>query len=101
MIKNTEVLSMPEATEYVSKDKESNSEITGFIKKFSKLKLKEAKELKEKIRKLDLMKINEKHISKIIDILPENAEELNKIFTDVGLNEDETNKILETVKEFK
>ena len=47
------------------------------------------------------MKINEKHIAKLIDILPETAEEINKIFNDVELDEDETKKILDTIKEFK
>ena len=98
MIKNTEVLSMPEVTEYVKKDKTSETDIVGFIKKFSKLNLKDAKELKEKIQKLDLMKVNEKYVVKIIDLMPENSEELNKIFTDVSLNEDETKEILETIK---
>ena len=99
MIKNTEILSMAQATEYI--DKENNSDILGFIKKFKKLNLKEANELKEKIKSLDLMKVNDMHIVKIIDLMPENEEELNKIFTDVSLNEDETNKILGTIKEFK
>ena len=101
MIKNTEVLSMLEVTKYIKKEKDSETDIIGFIKKFSKLNLKESKELKGKIEKLDLIKVNEKHIIKIIDLMPENSEELNKIFTDVSLNEDETKKVLETIKEFK
>ena len=100
-IKNTESLSMAEATEYITKENVENTEVIGFIRKFSKLDFKKAKELRGKIVALDLMKINEKHIAKLIDILPETAEEINKIFNDVGLDEDETKKILDTIKEFK
>lgn len=101
MIDKIEPLSMAEVLEYLKKDKASDKEIAGFIKKFSKIKPEEAKQLKEKIRRLGLMKVKEEYIAKIIDLLPENAEELNKIFSDVGLNEDESNRILETIKEFK
>ncbi len=98
MIKNTELLSMAEAIEYVNK--EDSIDIKGFIKKFTKLKPKEAKELKKKLEGLDMMKLRAEQIIKIIDLLPENQEDLNKI-VDISLDENETKKILETVKEFK
>ena len=98
MIKNTELLSMAEAIEYIHK--EDSTEIKGFIKKFTKLKPKEAKELKKKLEELDMMKLRAEQIIKIIDLLPENQEDLNKI-VDISLDENETKKILETVKEFK
>jgi DNA-directed RNA polymerase subunit F len=101
MIENIEPVSMAEVVELVQKDKSVEKDAAGFIKKFTKLKSKEAKGLREELKALNLMKLNEKYIVKIIDLLPGNAEELNKIFTDVSLNEDETNKILETVKKFK
>lgn len=100
MIKNSESLSMAEASEYIN-DNEKNTEIIAFTKKFSKMSTKDAKEIREKIKNLNLMKVQEEHISKIIDILPEDAQELNKIFVDVSLEEDETKKILDTVKEYK
>lgn len=101
MIKDTELLSMAEVTPYIKKDADSEVDLIGFIKKFGKLNSKQSKELREKIEKLDFVKVNEMHIVKIIDLMPETAEELNKLFTDVSLNEDETNKILETTKEFR
>ena len=100
MIKETKPLSMAEASEYVTR-KESEVDVAAFIKRFTKLKAKEAKELRKNIEGLDFIKVNEKHISKIIDILPETKEDLNKIFIDVGLDEDETNKLLNEIKEFK
>jgi DNA-directed RNA polymerase subunit F len=101
MIKNSEPLSMAEVVEYIKKSEESETEIIGFIKKFNKLKSKEAGELRKEIEALEMMKIKQEYIIKIIDILPETVEELNKIFVDVSLEEDETKKILETIKKFK
>lgn len=101
MIKNAESISMAEAIEYVKKNENSETDIKGFIKKFTKLSQKEAKELRKSLEKLELMKLKTENISKIIDIIPENAEDLNKIFTDVSLDENESNKILEAIKEFK
>jgi DNA-directed RNA polymerase subunit F len=101
MIRNNEPLSMAEISEYVKKNEENGTEIMTFIKKFSKLKPKEAEELRKEIENLNIIKIKPENIVKIIDILPETPEELNKIFTDVSLDEDETTKILETIKKFK
>jgi len=99
MIIEKKSLSISEASEYLSKDTESD--IKGFVKKFLILKPKEAKELREKLQKLDLLKIKEEHIAKVIDFMPETNEDINKIFSDVSLDENETKKILETIKEFK
>jgi len=92
MIKNTTPLSMAESMEYIEKE---------FIKKFVKITPKEAKELRKKLEALNIIKLNDTNISKIIDILPEKAEEINKIFVDISLDENETKRILDTVKEFK
>lgn len=99
MIKNIEPISMAEALKYIKEDKESKIDVIGFIKKFIVLKPKEVKEFKKKIQDLNLMKVKQDYIIKIIDLLPENAEDLNKIFVDVSLDEDESKKILEIIKE--
>jgi len=101
MIKDITPLSMAEAIGYVSKSKDEGKEIKGFVKKFTKFKPVQAKEMRNKFKDLKLIKIDEKDISKIIDILPENAEEVNKIFMGVGLDEEEVRKILGVVKELK
>ncbi len=101
MIKNNEPLSMVEAFEFIKKDKENATELIGFMKKFMKLKLKSAEELKKEIEELELMKVKKEDIAKIIDLVPDNAEDLSKIFVDVSLDEDETRKILDTIKKFK
>lgn len=95
MIKNTEPLSMAESLEHI-KDKDTSK----FIKEFVKLKPEKAKELRKKLQSLELIKLNEMHLSKLIDYLPEDKEELNKTILNTHLDEDETNKILQTIKEF-
>lgn len=99
MIEKSQSISMSEAIEYVQS--EENVEIKGFMKKFIKLDAEKAKELRDKIEALDLMKIRSEHVSKIIDILPKKKEELSKIFTDVSLDEDESTKVLDVIKEFQ
>jgi DNA-directed RNA polymerase subunit F len=99
MITERQSLSMAEAGEFI-KESESAAELKKFMKKFIKLNAKKAKELREKLDALDLMKIKSENISKIIDLLPDNADDLNKIFVDVSLDENEIQRILDTIKEF-
>ena len=101
MIKNNELLSMSEVGEYLKETDASGTDVAKFIKKFTKLTPKNAKELRKKIEELDLMKVRAEHIVKIIDLMPENQEDLNKIFGGISLDENETKKILETIKELK
>lgn len=98
MIIKSEPLSMVEATEYLGKE---NENLKGFIGKFTKLKLQQGKDLKKKLEDLNLMKMNEKHISKIIDTFPTTSEEVNKVFIDINLDENEIKKIVEIVKQFE
>lgn len=94
MIMEMKPVSMAEAIEIVDKD----SDAARFMKKFSKSKASEAKKLREEINKLELLKVKQDHISKIIDLLPEDSSDLNKIFIDSSLDENETNKLLEIIK---
>ena len=97
MIKNNELVSIAEIDEYL-KNKDKEDKIIGFVKKFAKLDVKKAKELRKKLEAINMIKMKQEYIVKIIDFLPEDAEELNKIFQNVSLDEDETKKILETIK---
>jgi len=99
MINNRIPLSMAEATEYM--DKSIGGETLAFIKKFTKLKAKEAKELRTKIQKLDILKLDDKSISKIIDLMPSNEEELSKVFVGLSLDEEESKKVLDVIKGYK
>lgn len=98
MILKSNSLSAAESQEYIGKDQEA---ISQFIKKFTKLNVKQAKDFREKLEALNLIKMNNSHISKVIDLMPSNLEELNKVFIDVSLDENEANKIFDIVKQFE
>ncbi len=100
MIIQNNPLSMAESLEYLKKN-EKNSEVESFVKRFTELGVKDAKELRKKISELNILKINQEHISKIIDLLPDNSIDLNKIFVGVSLDDDETKRILDIIKEYK
>ena len=101
MIKENNSLSIVEALEYADSKNESESKLKKFMGNFKKLDIKEAKNLREKIKGMELLKVRDSHISKIIDLVPENKEDLNKIFTEVGLDEDESKQILDAIEEFR
>lgn len=81
-------------------DLEEKKDLKSYFKKFGKMKMDKVKELSEKVRKLDNLKVKEENIVKIVEFLPRNAKELNKIFNDVSLDEKEINDILDIVKEY-
>ncbi|MDP3966103.1 MAG: hypothetical protein Q8Q04_01060 [archaeon] len=96
MIRKTTPLSIAESISYVK-----DPEIKTFMKKFTALSDKKADELRGKLNSLNLIKLNDKHLSKILDFLPEDKDELSKILPDSNLDENETNTILSTIKEHK
>ncbi len=98
MIEKSQSLSMSESMEYLNG--EEDSEMKGFMNKFVKLSVEDARKLRKEIEEMDLLKVRASHISKIINLMPQSKEELNKIFTDVSLEEDEITKILDTIKKY-
>ncbi|VVB80226.1 Uncharacterised protein [uncultured archaeon] len=101
MIKNRQYLSMAEVQEFLDLKSDHGKEMSLFIKKFTKLTAKEAKELRKKLEELNMAKMKEEYVVKIIDVLPDSVQELNKVFQGASLEENESNKILETVKQYK
>lgn len=89
---------MAEAKEFLG---ENQAEAKAFVNNFTSLETEAGKELRQKLVDLGLIKLNEKHISKIIDLLPEDKEDLLKILNDVSVSDEESNNILAVVKEFK
>jgi DNA-directed RNA polymerase subunit F len=79
---------------------DSSVEIRQFLKNLLKLNSENAKKLKDELSSLDLIKLRDVHIVKIIDFLPKDAIELNKILTDVSLEEGEICKILDVVNKY-
>ena len=99
MIKKSRPLTYAEVISLAG-DNEKEEKIKGFLKQLTKVELKEAEELKEEIRKLDLIKLKEENIISIINFLPQDASDLNKVLQGVSLNQDEVEKILEVTKKY-
>ncbi len=102
MIIEMKPLSLAETKEIVETlETEEEKEIKGFLKKFIKLDTEKAKQLRKELEGLEIMRMKDEHIVKIIDLLPEDVSDTNKIFTEVSLEENEINKILEVVKKYR
>ena len=81
-------------------DSEKAEEIKKFIKKFNKMDVKKVLEMKEELKSLDLIKLKDAHIVKIVDFVPKDASELNKVIIEVSLDSDEVAKILEVTGKY-
>lgn len=101
MIKDKKSITLAEARELLKNSEGEKVKATAdFIKKFTKMSLSEANKLKQELMALDIVKLKEEDIVKIIDFMPEDAEDLRKIFSgyDISLEQDEITKILEILK---
>lgn len=96
---------LKEQLEKIKKNKELNYRATKtfeYLNQFLHLKNKEAEELKKEIEGLEIGRLKENHIAKIIDIMPETIEELKVIFSgDVTLKQDDLDKILRIVEKYR
>lgn len=103
MIKERKAKAMYEVKSIIENLKETDriKDTLIFIKRFESLKAEKAEKLKKELFALDIIKLKESDIIKIVDIIPENAIELNKITIEANLDADETNKILNTIKSNK
>ena len=81
-------------------DSEKAEEIKKFIKSFNNMDVAKAIEMKEELKALDLIKLKDEHIVKIIDFVPKDASELNKVIIEVSLDSDEVAKILEVTGKY-
>ncbi len=100
MIKESRPVSMSEIINLIS-DSEKVENVKKFIKDFGVLDIEDAKKLSDEIRTLDIIKLKEEHIIKIVDFLPTDSIELNKVILKTSLDQDEINKILEITKKYK
>ena len=82
-------------------DSEKGIAVKKFIKQFVKMPAEKAKEMKEELAALDLIRLKDTHIVKIVDFMPVDATELNKVIIEVSLDQEEINKILDVVKKYK
>ncbi len=98
MILEKKPLTMAQTRELLANyDTEKSKMTSAFIKKFTKLSAKDAEDLFNDLKKLNLEKFKDEDLVKIIDFMPDDADSLRKIFTgaDINLDQDEITKILE------
>lgn len=71
-----------------------------YLEKFVSIKAKDALKIKEEIIKLQIPRLKERHIIKIIDIMPKDLEALKLIFVgeNITLKQDDLDKILNALK---
>ncbi|MCK4650264.1 hypothetical protein KAT36_03460 [Candidatus Pacearchaeota archaeon] len=100
MIKESRPVVMAEVVRLVG-DSDKGEDIKKFVKNFDVLDFEKAKELTEELKGLDLIKLKDEHIVKIVDFVPTDAAELNKVIIEVSLDQDEVNKILEITKKYR
>ncbi len=104
---NEAPLTMAELKEKLEDIKKRDKEISeraqktlDYLNKFSKLKDKEALKLKEDILKLNIPRLKEKQVIKIIDVMPNDIESLKLIFSadNVTIKQEDLQKMLELLK---
>ena len=81
-------------------DSEKAEAIKKFIKGFKVMDVEKARAMKEELKALDLIRLKDEHIVKIVDFVPTDASELNKVVVEVSLDQDEVNKILDVTKKY-
>ena len=93
--------------EVESRDKEKmlsfrGNKVRDYLNKVVKIDKKTALELKQKLLSLDIPRLKDRQIIKIIDILPEDLEELRAVFTGevTTITQENLEKIVEAVKPF-
>tara|TARA_Y100000310_G_C20226862_1_gene598363 strand:+ start:81 stop:416 length:336 start_codon:yes stop_codon:yes gene_type:complete len=103
---NEDPLTLSELKEKVQAIEKADPELPVRTKKtleylniFAKLKGKEVDALKEKLTKLDLLRLKDKNIVKIIDMQPEDVESLKTILAgdNAALKQEDFKKIIECV----
>ena len=104
---NETPLTMSELKERLEEIKKRDKEFTEratktheYLNKFVELKEKETLKLKEEIIKLNIPRLKEKHIIKILDIMPNDIESLKLIISaeNITIKQEDLQRILEILK---
>jgi DNA-directed RNA polymerase subunit F len=87
------------------KDEQLNfraSKCDEYLSQFAPLSLQKADELKESLQKMDIPRLKDEHIVKIVDLLPSNVEDVKLVLSGYTINvsQDNMKKIAETVSKF-
>lgn len=85
------------------RDKELRNKATKtmeYLNTFTNLKPKEAEEIKKKIINLNIPRLKDRHVIKVLDIMPQDMESLKMIFAgeNITIKQEDLNKILEVIK---
>ncbi len=91
--------------EIESRDEELSfraNKVKDYLNKVVRLDKKAASDLKQKLLSLDIPRLKDRQIIKIIDMLPEELEELRAVFTGevTTITQENMEKIIEAVKPF-
>lgn len=80
-----------------------SSKTMDYVNRFVDLSLEEVNKLKEEIKSLEILRLKDEHISKIIDFMPETIDDFKLIFQGsyVTFSEDDIKSIVKVVKNFK
>ena len=102
-------VSMAELKEFLDSKKKEKKELNfrenkslEYINSFVKLKKDKALELKKELESLDVIRLREKHIIKLIDLVPTEIDDLKMIFSGEGvtLKSEDLNKIIDIIKKY-
>lgn len=99
VVQENRPITMAEVSSIVG-DSDRAKLIKDFIKNFDVLSLEKSKELVEELKKLDLIKLKDSYIVKIVDFMPGDASELNKVISEVSFDQEEITKILDVVGKY-
>jgi DNA-directed RNA polymerase subunit F len=103
-------ISMSEAKEEVVKIEKRDKEVglrtiktKEYFDNFVKIKASEARDLRKKLEGLEIPRLKEEHIIKIIDLMPVTEDMLKAMMQGyiITINKDNMKKIVDTVKDFE
>jgi len=102
-------LNIVEVKEMLKKIKERDQELNfraqktaEYLDAISTIKPKQAKELKEKLLGMEIPRVKEMHVQKIIDIMPKTPEGVKTVFSglNISITADNVKKIADAVNEY-
>lgn len=98
MIKDKKPLTIPEVVDLVGTS-EKSEKMKKFAKEFNNMKLERALELKESLKKLNVLKLNEMSIVSLVNFMPSDAQDVMKVLEGISLDQEEISKILGVLKD--
>ncbi len=104
-----ESMNIPQLKEALNKIKKRDEELSfrgnkteEYVNEFAILKAKDAKELFDNIKKLNVPRLKKNHIDKLIDTLPRSVQEINLILQGYSLpiNNDNLKKMMNAINKY-